>query len=85
MIVTEWKEFKSPDFGHLKSELKMPVIFDGRNLYEPEAMAELGIDYYAIGRPHVEFANAERAAEPARFRSCRARALPRRACWWSAT
>ncbi len=57
VIVTEWKEFKSPDFGLLKSELKMPVIFDGRNLYEPEAMAELGIDYYAIGRPHVEFDN----------------------------
>ncbi|MDB5782997.1 UDP-glucose dehydrogenase family protein [Caballeronia mineralivorans] len=55
VIVTEWKEFKSPDFAHLKSELKMPVIFDGRNLYEPEAMAELGIDYFAIGRPHVEF------------------------------
>ncbi|SAK99174.1 UDP-glucose dehydrogenase family protein [Caballeronia ptereochthonis] len=54
VIVTEWKEFKSPDFGHLKSALKTPVIFDGRNLYEPEAMAELGIDYYAIGRPHVE-------------------------------
>ncbi|KMQ80031.1 UDP-glucose dehydrogenase [Candidatus Burkholderia pumila] len=54
VIVTEWKEFKSPDFGHLKSELKMPMIFDGRNLYEPEAMAELGIDYFAIGRPHVE-------------------------------
>src|SRR5476651_303646 len=49
VIVTEWKEFKSPDFAHLKSELKMPVIFDGRNLYEPEAMAELGIDYFAIG------------------------------------
>ncbi|MFT4433181.1 UDP-glucose dehydrogenase family protein [Caballeronia sp. 15715] len=54
VIVTEWKEFKSPDFTHLKNELKMPVIFDGRNLYEPEAMAELGIDYFAIGRPHVE-------------------------------
>ncbi|KNE76312.1 UDP-glucose dehydrogenase [Candidatus Burkholderia crenata] len=54
VIVTEWKEFKSPDFAHLKSELKMPVIFDGRNLYEPEAMVELGIDYFAIGRPHVE-------------------------------
>ncbi|MDR5751251.1 MULTISPECIES: UDP-glucose/GDP-mannose dehydrogenase family protein [unclassified Caballeronia] len=58
VIVTEWKEFKSPDFAHLKSELKMPVVFDGRNLYEPEAMAELGIDYYAIGRPHVELAGA---------------------------
>ncbi|KMY85765.1 UDP-glucose dehydrogenase [Candidatus Paraburkholderia calva] len=54
IIVTEWKEFKSPDFGYLKSALKTPVIFDGRNLYEPESMAELGIDYYAIGRPHVE-------------------------------
>ncbi|WP_438393806.1 UDP-glucose dehydrogenase family protein [Caballeronia sp. DA-9] len=58
VIVTEWKEFKSPDFAHLKSELKMPVIFDGRNLYEPEAMAELGIDYFAIGRPHVELTHA---------------------------
>jgi UDPglucose 6-dehydrogenase len=38
----------------LKSALKTPVIFDGRNLYEPEAMAEMGIDYFAIGRPHVE-------------------------------
>jgi UDPglucose 6-dehydrogenase len=54
VIVTEWKEFRSPDFAHLKSVLKTPVIFDGRNLYEPDAMAELGIDYHAIGRPHVE-------------------------------
>ncbi|AOK22786.1 UDP-glucose 6-dehydrogenase [Burkholderia ubonensis] len=54
VIVTEWKEFRSPDFNRLKAELKAPVIFDGRNLYEPEAMAELGIDYYAIGRPHVD-------------------------------
>ena len=56
VIVTEWKEFKSPDFTHLKSVLKAPVIFDGRNLYEPLAMAELGIDYYAIGRPYVQLA-----------------------------
>ncbi len=53
VVVTEWKEFKSPDFTHLKSVLNAPVIFDGRNLYEPEAMAEFGIDYHAIGRPHV--------------------------------
>ena len=46
VIVTEWKEFKSPDFVHLKQRLKTPLIFDGRNLYEPEAMAELGIDYH---------------------------------------
>ncbi|ONX08530.1 UDP-glucose 6-dehydrogenase [Burkholderia cenocepacia] len=54
VIVTEWKEFRSPDFTRLKAELKAPVIFDGRNLYEPDAMAELGIDYYAIGRPYVD-------------------------------
>ena len=54
VIVTEWKEFRSPDFARLKAELKAPVIFDGRNLYEPDAMAELGIDYYAIGRPYVD-------------------------------
>ncbi|MDN7988869.1 UDP-glucose/GDP-mannose dehydrogenase family protein [Burkholderia orbicola] len=54
VIVTEWKEFRSPDFTRLKAGLKAPVIFDGRNLYEPDAMAELGIDYYAIGRPYVD-------------------------------
>jgi UDPglucose 6-dehydrogenase len=54
VIVTEWKEFKSPDFVHLKSVLKSPLIFDGRNLYEPEAMTELGIDYHSIGRPYAQ-------------------------------
>jgi UDPglucose 6-dehydrogenase len=53
VIVTEWKEFKSPDFAHMKAELKAPLIFDGRNLYEPDAMAELGIDYHSIGRPYA--------------------------------
>ncbi|CAB3765617.1 UDP-glucose dehydrogenase family protein [Paraburkholderia humisilvae] len=53
VIVTEWKEFKSPDFVHLKAALKSPLIFDGRNLYEPDAMTELGIDYHSIGRPYV--------------------------------
>jgi len=61
VIVTEWKEFKSPDFMHLKSVLKAPVIFDGRNLYEPLTMAELGIDYYAIGRPYVQVNTASDA------------------------
>jgi UDPglucose 6-dehydrogenase len=53
VIVTEWKEFKSPDFLALKQQLKTPLVFDGRNLYEPEAMAELGIEYHGIGRPYV--------------------------------
>ena len=49
-IVTEWKEFRSPDFETLKSKLKQPVIFDGRNLYEPGLVARFGLEYYAIGR-----------------------------------
>lgn len=53
VIVTEWKVFKSPDFGALTEALNEPVIFDGRNLYEPTTMAELGIEYYSVGRPYV--------------------------------
>lgn len=51
IIVTEWKQFRSPDFDRIKSALKEPVIFDGRNLFEPEDMAKLGVIYYGIGRP----------------------------------
>ncbi|MEM5373052.1 hypothetical protein V4C53_44710, partial [Paraburkholderia azotifigens] len=51
--------FKSPDFAHLKTQLKTPLIFDGRNLYEPEAMSELGIDYHSIGRRTVDVASSE--------------------------
>jgi UDPglucose 6-dehydrogenase len=50
VIVTEWKIFRSPDFDELKRVLKTPVIFDGRNLYEPSVVASHGLDYYAIGR-----------------------------------
>jgi len=50
VIVTEWKEFRSPDFGHIKEKLKDPVIVDGRNLYRPDQMKDLGFTYYAIGR-----------------------------------
>ena len=49
-IVTEWREFRSPDFDHIKSALRAAVIFDGRNLYDPAYMAALGFSYYAIGR-----------------------------------
>jgi UDPglucose 6-dehydrogenase len=54
-IVTEWKEFRSPDFDFLKKQLRSPVIFDGRNLYDPAMMKKLGFRYYAIGRgePHT--------------------------------
>ncbi len=49
-IVTEWQEFRSPDFEHIKSALQTPVIFDGRNLYDPDEMSKAGFSYYAIGR-----------------------------------
>ena len=50
LIVTEWKAFRSPDFDQVRARLKQPVIFDGRNLFEPEQMAENGIEYHGIGR-----------------------------------
>jgi len=50
VIVTEWKEFKSPDFSTIKAALKSPVIFDGRNLYDPHFVRGLGLEYFAIGR-----------------------------------
>ena len=49
-IVTEWKEFRSPDFAEIKSKLKIPAIFDGRNLYEMDTLRKAGIEYYPIGR-----------------------------------
>ena len=50
VIVTEWKAFRSPDFELFLQKMKRPVIFDGRNLYEPQAMQEMGIEYQGIGR-----------------------------------
>jgi UDPglucose 6-dehydrogenase len=50
VIVTEWKAFRSPDFDQIKAALKHAVIFDGRNLFEPEVMAEAGFEYHGIGR-----------------------------------
>lgn len=50
VIVTEWKEFRSPNFVLVKHNLRSAIIFDGRNLYEPAAMSQLGIEYYPVGR-----------------------------------
>ena len=49
-IVTEWQEFRSPDFPAIKARLKTPAIFDGRNLYDPAAVKAHGLEYYSIGR-----------------------------------
>src|SRR5690625_4356740 len=51
IICTEWNEFRRPNFDRIKSALKEPVIFDGRNLYDPQRVAEAGFHYYSIGRP----------------------------------
>lgn len=50
LILTEWAEFREPDFDLVKERLKEPIIFDGRNLYEPARMRDLGFTYYSIGR-----------------------------------
>jgi UDPglucose 6-dehydrogenase len=48
--VTEWQEFRSPDFELVRAKLKHPVIFDGRNLYDPLFVKQFGLTYYGIGR-----------------------------------
>lgn len=50
ILLTEWKVFHSPDFEQLKYEMKTPIVFDGRNLYDPKVMATAGFEYYGIGR-----------------------------------
>jgi UDPglucose 6-dehydrogenase len=52
-IMTEWKDYHSPDFAEMYQVMKSAVIFDGRNLYEPERMQRRGYRYYSIGRPAV--------------------------------
>ena len=49
-LVTEWKPFRYPDFGVVKRRMKQPVIFDGRNLYDPVELRGLGFEYFGIGR-----------------------------------
>jgi UDPglucose 6-dehydrogenase len=51
IVVTEWKEFRSPDFDEMKSLMRNPIIFDGRNIYDPVAVRSRGFEYTGIGRP----------------------------------
>ncbi len=53
VIVTEWKEFRSPDWQRVKSLLGRPIVFDGRNIHDPNEMAVEGIQYYSVGRRHL--------------------------------
>ena len=52
LLVTEWRQFRQPDFKELKMRLKSPIIFDGRNQYNPSKLVEIGFEYYCIGRNH---------------------------------
>ena len=54
LLVTEWNEFKSLDFKQVKDSMKGEVILDGRNIWDPEDMREMGFNYYGIGLPHPE-------------------------------
>jgi len=54
LIMTEWMEFRSPDFEKMRSTLKQPLIFDGRNLYSVRTIERYGIEYHSIGRPTVK-------------------------------
>ena len=54
IVLTDWPEFRSPDFDRLKQALSEPVIFDGRNLYNPRFLAKQGFTYLAVGRPRLE-------------------------------
>jgi UDPglucose 6-dehydrogenase len=52
LILTEWNEFRRPDFARMKQLLKNPMIFDGRNIYDPADLKKLGFKYFPIGRKH---------------------------------
>ncbi|RLE47194.1 hypothetical protein DRJ25_02985 [Candidatus Woesearchaeota archaeon] len=53
VLLTEWPVYRSPDFEEIKSLLKFPVIFDGRNIFDPERLNQLGFDYVGIGRKYL--------------------------------
>jgi UDPglucose 6-dehydrogenase len=72
LIVTEWREFRSPDFEALRVALRQPVVFDGRNLFDPQQMAALGFEYHGIGRgavaqPAEQAASGTARANPIMF------------------
>jgi UDPglucose 6-dehydrogenase len=63
VVVTEWKEFAALDLRSLADRMRLPVLIDGRNIYNPDAAAAAGFDYTGIGRPH-KAARKAAAADP---------------------
>jgi UDPglucose 6-dehydrogenase len=64
VVVTEWAEFAALDLAELAKRMRLPVLVDGRNIYNPEAAAAAGFDYAGIGRPHKAARKAPAAADP---------------------
>jgi len=62
LIITEWKDFRTPDFEEMKKLLKKPVIFDGRLMYDPKKMKDLGVEYRSIGRKHHKVEESKKKA-----------------------
>jgi UDPglucose 6-dehydrogenase len=51
VVVTEWNEFRFPDFERIRKALRTPIVFDGRNVYDPKTMSDMGFTYFSVGRP----------------------------------
>jgi UDPglucose 6-dehydrogenase len=62
LVFTEWREFRSPDFGRLHRAMRQPVVFDGRNLYDTARMQAMGFEYLGVGRPAASASRSARAA-----------------------
>ncbi|HEX4922509.1 MAG TPA: UDP-glucose/GDP-mannose dehydrogenase family protein, partial [Bdellovibrionales bacterium] len=58
VVVTEWNEFRNPDFDRLKKNMKSAVVFDGRNIFEPRKLRQLGFKYYCFGRENLPSAGS---------------------------
>jgi UDPglucose 6-dehydrogenase len=64
VLVTEWKPFRNPDFERMKRIMRSPIIFDGRNQYEPETLHTAGFEYVAIGRINGRASEAQQGSTP---------------------
>ena len=64
VLVTEWKPFRNPDFERMKRIMRSPIIFDGRNQYEPEALHAAGFEYVGIGRANGLGLKAQQGSTP---------------------
>jgi UDPglucose 6-dehydrogenase len=73
VVVTEWNEFREPDFARMKKLMRSPVVFDGRNIYTPSSMRGLGFTYSSIGRPARDAARAPAAPRASRATGAKGR------------